>query len=679
MIRRTFFIWSFLLAVAPVWGQRWEIVPDAGIVWKPGNDIPHEDHIEMSDERMAFVLRWNIDESGAFHSERSLVFPLLRTVPNNTHASLMYRMATDIPSLLGVNSLVLQSERVEKVSLDGVLNVRSTWAIGRNNVGAARRTTPVPVLSMQRTIFPSRELPLMCERYVLHNIGAKTLEITVPEFSQTIATDPEKGVEGSYRIRAELLGSGAFALEPSDSLVFDAVFQAYREDEKPLRPDIAAELAARRDFVRRQIDAKLILETPDPIIDTEFRFAKLRAAESIIKTRGGYMHAPGGESYYAAIWANDQAEYVNPFFPFLGYGIGNASALNSFRHFARFMNTDYRPLPSSIIAEGSDIWDGAGDRGDAAMIACGAARYALARGDRAEAEELWPLIEWSLEYCRRRLTSTGVVASDTDELEGRFPAGDANLCTSTLYYDALLSAVHLGRELGLKTAQTKRYAREAQALATAIERHFGAEVGGYHTYRYYAGNTTLRSWICMPLIAGLTERRTGTVSALLGPELLTDDGLLTEQGSTTFWDRSTLYALRGIYNAGESDQATDLLHRYSQRRLLGDHVPYPIEAWPEGSQRHLSAESGLYCRAVTEGLFGIRPTGLKSFDLTPSIPTTWDRMALRQVQAFGDDFDIVIQRISASRLRIDVTPHKGTPLSFLIRPGATVRIALPTH
>ena len=443
MIRRTFFIWSFLLAVAPVWGQRWEIVPDAGIVWKPGNDIPHEDHIEMSGERMAFVLRWNIDESGAFHSERSLVFPLLRTVPNNTHASLMYRMATDIPSLLGVNSLVLQSERVEKVSLDGVLNVRSTWAIGRNNVGAARRTTPVPVLSMQRTIFPSRELPLMCERYVLHNIGAKTLEITVPEFSQTIATDPEKGVEGSYRIRAELLGSGAFALEPSDSLVFDAVFQAYREDEKPLRPDIAAELAARRDFVRRQIDAKLILETPDPIIDTEFRFAKLRAAESIIKTRGGYMHAPGGESYYAAIWANDQAEYVNPFFPFLGYGIGNASALNSFRHFARFMNTDYRPLPSSIIAEGSDIWDGAGDRGDAAMIACGAARYALARGDRAEAEELWPLIEWSLEYCRRRLTPTGVVASDTDELEGRFPAGDANLCTSTLYYDALLSAVHL--------------------------------------------------------------------------------------------------------------------------------------------------------------------------------------------------------------------------------------------
>lgn len=61
------------------------------------------------------------------------------------------------------------------------------------------------------------------------------------------------------------------------------------------------------------------------------------------------MHGPGGEAYYAAIWANDQAEYINPFFPFLGYGIGNESALNSFRHFARYMNPEYTPIPSSII------------------------------------------------------------------------------------------------------------------------------------------------------------------------------------------------------------------------------------------------------------------------------------------------------------------------------------------
>lgn len=666
-----------MLFAAAVCGQRWQIAPDGqGIVWKVGSDIPHDDHIEMSGGRMAFVLRWGVDAQGAFRQERSLVFPLLRTVPNNTHASLMYRMAADIPSLLGVNGLALQSERVEEVGIDGALVVRSLWAVGKMNVGAARDTKPDPVVEMTRTIFPSRTLPLMCERYVLRNLGRKPLTVSVPEFSQVVTTDPAKGVTGSYVVRGDLAGSGTFPLAPGGSLTFDAVFQAYRSGEEPLHPDVAAEYAARMAFVRECIDANLVLETPDPVIDTEFRYAKLRAAESIIETRGGYMHAPGGESYYAAIWANDQAEYVNPFFPFLGYGVGNASALNSFRHFARFMNPEYNPIPSSIIAEGDDIWNGAGDRGDAAMIACGAARYALARGDRAEAGELWPLIAWCLEYCNRKLTPDGVVASDTDELEGRFPTGDANLCTSTLYYDALLSAVSLGRELGVKPAQTARYAAQAKTLASAIGSHFGGVVGGYDTYRYYDGNTLLRSWICMPLIVGLKERGEGTVRALLGPELMTDDGLLTEQGGSTFWDRSTLYALRGIYNVGYADRATELLHNYSQRRLLGDHVPYPIEAWPEGSQRHLSAESGLYCRIVTEGLFGIRPTGLRSFDLTPSMPAVWDDMSLRRIRAFGSDFDITIGREPAGKLRITVAQAGKKPKTYRAAPGATIRVKL---
>ena len=167
----------------------------------------------------------------------------------------------------------------------------------------------------------------------------------------------------------------------------------------------------------------MILETPDPVLNKAFAFAKVRATESIFLTKGGLMHGPGGGRYYAAIWANDQAEYANPFFGFLGEGNPRASALNAFRHFARFMNPDYTPIPSSIIAEGTGTWNGAKDRGDQAMIAYGAARFALASGDRAQAEELWPLIEWCLEYLKRKTTADGVIASDSDELENRFPAG----------------------------------------------------------------------------------------------------------------------------------------------------------------------------------------------------------------------------------------------------------------
>lgn len=91
--------------------------------------------------------------------------------------------------------------------------------------------------------------------------------------------------------------------------------------------------------------------------------------------------------------------------------------MNSFKHFARFMNNEWKPIPSSIVAEGLDIWNGVGDRGDAAMIAYGASRYLLARASREEAEQLWPLVTWCLEYCNHKLNKEGVVASDTDELE----------------------------------------------------------------------------------------------------------------------------------------------------------------------------------------------------------------------------------------------------------------------
>lgn len=654
------------LQITTVAAPVWTMSPGGGIRLDPSKvALPYHDHIEMSGEMMSAVIRWGVEPDGRFCTERSLVFPMLRTIPNNTHASLMHRIGTDIPSLLGVNGRTLQKEKVQEVEINGYIKVASTFSAESYD----------PCVQVIRTIFPSVDKPLLGETYTLVNVSQKTITVYIPEFSQIFQTPAEKGVDGVYIIRSDLHGYGTFTVSPGESIRFGVCFQAYRRAEEPLRPDLDEELARRRALVGIW-DSSLILETPDEVINREFRFAKIRSSESIFKTKGGYMHGPGGESYYAAIWANDQAEYVNPFFPFLGYSTGNDSALNSYMHFARFMNDDFKPIPSSIIAEGTDIWNGAGDRGDAAMIAYGASRYALARGNRAEAWKLWPLISWCLAYCDKNIGKNGVVLSDSDELENRFPSGDANLCTSTLYYDALLSAAMLARELGLKASVASGYRKKATCLAEAIEKHFGADIQGYHTYRYYEGNTLLRSWICMPLIVGLKGREKGTIAALTSPKLLIDDGVLTQQGSETFWDRSTLYTLRGIYIAGDIATAGRLMHGYSERRLLGTHVPYPIEAWPEGSQRHLSAESGLYCRAVIEGMLGIRPTGFRSFTLTPRLAEGWDQMALRHIKAFEGDFDITVKR-AGSGLDICITSHDdGTSVSHHAHEGATITIAL---
>lgn len=658
-----FLCWAFVINESLTAQNRWSINPNGSISWEVKGHIPHYDHIEMSGLKVSTVLRYGVNADGSFELNKSMIWPMLRTIPNNTHASLMRCFAWNASDMVSVNGQSLSGEKVTKITLDGTMTVESTVALPRK-----------AQITMTRVVFPSVSNPAVCEKYILRNTGESAVNVEIPVSRSVIDTDPAIGVDGSYKLVSEIIGSTSKQLQPKEELVFYASISGYKQGETEQKMDIEKELQARKDLIAGFWN-NLILETPDPVVNTMFAFAKIRGAESIYDTKGGLMHGPGGESYYAAIWANDQAEYINPFFPYLGYEVGNGSALNSFKHFARFMNPEYEKIPSSIIAEGLDVWGGAGDRGDAAMVAYGAARYALARGDKGEAEELWPLIEWCLEYCRRNLNDKGVVASDSDELEGRFPAGKANLCTSSLYYDALRSAVYLGKDLKKPFSELSDYERQAKDLRKSMEDYFGAKVEGFDTYQYYEGNDILRSWICIPLTVGIYDRKEGTINALFSPRLWTENGLLTQAGSETFWDRSTLYALRGVYACGATEKATEYLKFYSNHRLLGDHVPYAIEAWPEGSQRHLSAESGLYCRIITEGMFGLRPTGLKSFTFTPRLPAEWDKMSLRKIKAFDSTFDIEVIRENG-KLIVAIKSEGKTLLHKAIKEGEVVSMKL---
>ncbi len=669
-------ILSAVLAAMFLWGSaadttdRWHIEKDGSINWEVKKNDAHSDHIEMSGQKISVVLRYGVNSDGAFLLNRSLVFPMLRMKPNKTQHNLKQRFDVNIPGLITIDDLNMFDEKVSSVKFDGIMTVESSFS------HVHRRKTIENAVSLKRVMYPSINGAFYCEEYEFTNNMQQPITLRVPDWSVKYTTPEEAGVYGSYVIEASLSKNGIYEVKPGETFGINAVFSARKAAEEPMK---RINLDAQRDGRRALISQwwnNLVLDTPDEVLNTMFSFAKIRGAESIYNTKGGLMHGPGGEAYYAAVWANDQAEYINPFFPYLGYEIGNQSALNAFKHFARYMNDEYKPIPSSIISEGAGFWHGAKDRGDGAMIAYGASRYALVRADKEEAKQLWSLIEWCLEYCHRKLNDGGVVASNSDELENRFPSGDANLCTSSLYYDALISASYLGKELGIPSSQLKKYTKRAADLRKSIDSYFGHEIEGFHSYRYYDGNDVLRAWICMPLTVGIHERAKGTIDALFSPRLWTKDGLLTQAGTETFWDRSTLYALRGTIAAGETEKGMDFLKQYSRRRLLGDHVPYAIEAWPEGNQRHLSAESGLYCRIFTEGLFGIRPTGFHSFDFTPRLPKDWAYANLNKVRAFGDDFDIKVAR-AGDKLDVKIIRDGKCLINKKIKDGTTLKINLP--
>lgn len=621
----------------------WKNEGDA-IAFYPQKSKEHSDHLEMSGLKASAIIRYGVNAKGLFNLDIRAIFPTFRMKPNVMDSSFMRDFEIDPVKL--VNAGVFRAVRdtpngigakVKSIKFDGVLRVEEEL-----------RERDFQ-LKIRRKIGISPDKPAICQTIEMENIGKSAVNVEIPNIDITFEPHKELCEFGQYIMSAKTHNAGGVKVAPQKSVKFSFVISAC-EKGKPPEIDAEREIAAREEFIKT-VKETLVLETPDENLDKMFELAKIRAAESVFETRAGLMHCPGGGRYYMGFWANDQAEYANPLFPFLGLENQNEAAFNTFKLFKKYINGGYKMIPSAITAEAKITWNGKGDRGDAAMVAYGAARYALALADKEKAKELMPLIDWCLEYCRRNLNDQGAVKSDCDELELRFPAGDANLCTSSLYYDALISSAYLKSEFG-DNAASQNYLSQAKTLHENIRKYFESEVEGFDTYRYYDGNNILRSWICIPLCMGIFDKAEGTAAALLSPKLLTPEGMLVQTNTRNYWDRTYLYALRGLFSASKTQEAYNLLQTYVQKRLLGDHVPYAIEAFPEGGKAHLSAESALFCRIATEGIFGIRPTGFKSFEIKPSIPSEWNRAKLSKIKAFGADFDIEIKRLSPEKLEL---------------------------
>lgn len=614
----------------------WEISGKGSIIWNLAEEdcLPHEDNIEMAGQKVAAIIYYTIDENKKLHIERDIIFPQLRTLASNNEnkwkkyrAYLRHNYKDDILPIITQNEKTLIPGPIDSVEIVGKLIFYHQ---------------PVEGIRIKRTFLPSMTKRFFVEIWELQNLSGETQKLQI---GKTLYKKQQQGIKGSYTQKSFNDSKNEITLAAGEIYSFAIYFAAAINDE-PLNDFNYRTAESERDSFLTEMQENYILKTPNEVLNTLFYFSKIRAAENIFNSKMGLVHSPGGGNYYVGIWANDQAEYSGPFFPFLGYKEGNIAAFNCYKWFLKNLPEDYSPITSSFEMEG-DLTCCGSDRGDAAMVAFGTSQFALLRGDKNIALELLPLIEWSLEYCHRMKNSQGVIRSTTDEMEGRISTGEANLATSSLYYGGLRCASYLSKEIG-KIETSKIYDSRADELAIAIENFFGANIEGLETYRYFDGNEYLRHWICLPLVMGINNRKEGTINALLN-KLWTEDGVLVELNPeasqpNVFWDRGTLYTLRGTFKAGATELSLKKLSAFSEKRLLGEHVPYVIEAYPENNMRHLSAESALYCRIFIEGLLGLEPTGFKSFILSPYLPENWEEFRFENIKAFNTSINIKIKR-----------------------------------
>lgn len=611
-------------------GKTYHTIGEGGIVWD-AQTLPYVNHIETAGFLAAGIVSYAVDQNRILKLYRHITFPTLRVNPNDTHSSLSHIFGSIL-----INKGT--QEIVDKIVFDGTLKIYSH----------------MDKLNLVRTLFAAYDKRAYIEKIELSSTKKVDVNIINPERIHKIRpmyTADGNRISLTTRVRDKAgneYSAKRFSLKVKDNepqtlyVTYEGECEAFDAEEQ---------LAKRMELIEA-LNNKLIITTPDNTVNEMCRFAKLRACESIFATKNGLMHAPGGGGYYAALWTNDQCEYVNPLFGYLGYDKGIEQSLNCFELFGNYISEN-KAIVSSIIAQGDGVWQGAGDRGDNAMYVYGLTRFLLSLGDRQKALEFSERLEKACAYIVGKINSSGVVESDADELENRFESGKANLNTNVLSYEAFMGMSYIMKELGEET-KSEYYRALAAKLKSNIGRYFERKVEGYATYRYCKEEKRLRSWICMPLVAGIFDREEGTLAALFSDKLRMGSGLLTRSGDKVFWDRATLYALRGAFYSGYADDAEELLLSYCKERLLSEHAPYAVEAFPEGNQAQLSAESGLFVRIFTEGILGYKPIGFNRFMLKPSLPTDWKHMKIENMLLAGKSINIEVMR-SGGKYRITLS------------------------
>ena len=75
----------------------WELAPDInGIRWNVNK--AHTDHLEFSGLKVSALISYGNDGHGELVLEKKVVWPMLRTIPNDTHASLIYDFDSSVNS-----------------------------------------------------------------------------------------------------------------------------------------------------------------------------------------------------------------------------------------------------------------------------------------------------------------------------------------------------------------------------------------------------------------------------------------------------------------------------------------------------------------------------------------------------------------------------------------------------
>ena len=185
LMNRTVAVCALLWLAAPALAQsRWKVDSDGGITWEVKPRDAHQDQIEMSGRKVSAIVTYGVRENGALTLTRQVVFPSLRTIPNDTHASLSYNLATTLhrASLSAAGPPAKWSARIHH---RGMITVDSMMG--------GRRVDPRPLPVGRQARVPGKV-------FVSPIAATRDITVEVESTENTVRTSPARGVTGEYMI-----------------------------------------------------------------------------------------------------------------------------------------------------------------------------------------------------------------------------------------------------------------------------------------------------------------------------------------------------------------------------------------------------------------------------------------------------------------------------------------------
>ncbi|MGI8783365.1 MAG: amylo-alpha-1,6-glucosidase [Acidobacteriota bacterium] len=468
--------------------------------------------------------------------------------------------------------------------------------------------------------------------------------------------------------------------------------------------DARAAEKSQRDYYRGFLEATLDIESPDPVFNQAFRWARVGVDKCFVETPGLGASLMAGFNRSRSGWDPFDARpgyawYFGRDSVWTAFAVAGYGKLQQVRQALEFLGR-YQDVNGKILHEMSSSGSVHYDAADSTpLYVVLMERYWRSTGDRRFVVEQWPKVQKALEFCFSTDTDGDHLIENTGVGHGWVEGGPlfgahTEIYLAACWAEALRSAAALA-QVARDVATARRCEREFATVSGILQQNFLQ--GGFYSSGKMKDGSYQQVPSVLPAVAALwgllDEQRTKPhLLALASSEFSTDWGTRMLQKSDAAYNPNSYHggAVWPLYT-GWVALAEYRQHRplqayvHTMNNLLlfrGENPGYIDELYNgdvflrQGVCPHQGWSESMAVQPVIDGMLGLRPDAAGGrVTLEPHLPRWWGQTRVRSIRVGETILELEVQQ-EAERLVCWLRKTTGPSLTVRIGPALPAGLTL---